>query len=37
MGVPQQQPAYRVGDIVNGHRFDGHSWIPVPAEGQQTF
>jgi hypothetical protein len=37
MGETQQQPAYRVGDAVNGHRFDGHSWIPVQAEGQQIF
>jgi Superinfection immunity protein len=28
-GTPPQQ--YRVGEIVNGHRFDGASWIPLPA------
>lgn len=22
-------PAYRVGDIVNGHRFDGRAWTPI--------
>ena len=24
-----QQPTYRVGDIVNGHRWDGTNWVPV--------
>lgn len=28
-GPPPQQ--YQVGEIVNGHRFDGASWIPLPA------
>jgi hypothetical protein len=28
-GTPPQR--YRVGEIVNGHRFDGASWIPLPA------
>ncbi len=23
------QPIYRVGDIVNGHRWDGTNWVPV--------
>ena len=24
-----EQPTYRVGDIVNGHRWDGTNWVPV--------
>lgn len=24
-------PQYQVGEVVNGHRFDGVSWIPLPA------
>jgi hypothetical protein len=28
-GAPPQR--YQVGEIVNGHRFDGVSWIPLPA------
>jgi hypothetical protein len=23
--------AYQVGDVVNGHRFDGVAWVPLPA------
>jgi hypothetical protein len=30
-GTPSSPPQYRVGDVVNGHRFDGASWIPAPA------
>jgi hypothetical protein len=26
---PQQHPQYQIGDIVNGHRFDGTAWVPV--------
>lgn len=31
MGGPQALPPapYRVGDVVNGHRFDGASWLPL--------
>lgn len=25
----QPTPAYRAGDIVNGHRFDGQVWTPI--------
>jgi hypothetical protein len=28
---PQPQPQYQIGDVVNGHRFDGTTWVPVPA------
>jgi hypothetical protein len=27
----QPQPIYQVGDVVNGHRFDGAGWTPVQA------
>lgn len=26
---PAQQPSYQVGDVVNGHRFDGTQWVPL--------
>jgi hypothetical protein len=32
--VPPAVPApqqYQVGDVVNGHRFNGQAWLPVPA------
>ncbi len=29
--APPPPPLHRVGDVVNGHRFDGVSWIPVVA------
>jgi hypothetical protein len=28
---PSSQEQYRVGDVVNGHRFNGASWIPLQA------
>lgn len=42
VGQPQQQalppaaqsPQYRVGDVVNGHRFDGANWVPEAAPNQ---
>jgi hypothetical protein len=27
--VPQPRPQYRAGDVVNGYRFTGASWVPV--------
>ncbi len=29
VAAPQQAPSYQVGDVVNGHRFDGVNWTPV--------
>jgi hypothetical protein len=29
-------PRYQVGDVVNGHRFDGASWVPVDLPQPQT-
>lgn len=26
---PQTQPSYQVGDVVNGHRWNGTDWVPV--------
>jgi hypothetical protein len=28
--VPPPPPQYKVGDVVNGHRFDGLAWVPLP-------
>jgi hypothetical protein len=27
--VPPAQPTYQIGDVVNGHRFNGHAWLPA--------
>ena len=32
VGTPAP-PQYKIGDIVNGHRFDGVTWVPLPAAG----
>src|SRR5580700_10785263 len=29
--LPPPPPQHQVGEVVNGHRFDGVSWIPLPA------
>lgn len=28
----ERMPEYKVGDVVNGHRFNGHEWVPIAPE-----